>query len=99
MAVRADVQRKGDLVGHRPGGHEQRRFLAGAFGGELLEPVRGGVVAVPGVTDLGIGHGAAHLGRGLGDRIRSQIHAEVSHRASLKACGPLHRDPPARQPP
>ena len=39
----------------------------------LLELVDGGVVAVAVVAHLGLGHGAAHLGRGTGDGVAAEV--------------------------
>ena len=46
-----------------PVGHVQGGGLAESLGGELLQPVHGRIVAVPGVAHLGLGHGRAHRGR------------------------------------
>ena len=67
------VQLDRDGVAHGAGGHEQRGFLAGDFGRALLQPVDGGIFAVNVVADLGLHHGAPHLGRGLGHGIAAQI--------------------------
>ena len=48
-------------------------LLAEQLGGALLERVDGRVVAEDVVADLGLGHGAAHLGRGLGDGVGAQV--------------------------
>ena len=64
---------EGDLVGHRAGGHEHGRGLAGERGVAVLQPEDRGVVAEAVVADLGVGHGGAH-GRGrAGDGVAPQV--------------------------
>ena len=90
-ALRQGVQR--DLVGHRPGGAEERRLLAEQLGRLVLQAVDGRVVLEDVVPDLGLGHGAAHLGAGL----RHRVAAHVDHTLHTLATPPArvtgHRPP------
>ena len=63
----------GDEVAHRPGGNEERGFLAKEVGGPFLEGDDGGIVAEDVVPDLRLGHRPAHFRRRLGDGVRTQI--------------------------
>ena len=60
VPVRVHVERQRDLVRHRPGGHVQGRVLPDPLRGEFLQAVGRGIVPVPGVSHLGIGHRPAH---------------------------------------
>ena len=62
-----------DLVGHDARGHEQRRRLAHPRRERLLQSPDRRVLAVVVVTDLGVGHGATHRRRGLGDGVAAQV--------------------------
>ena len=53
-------------------------LLAGQLGGALLERDDRRVVLEHVVADLGVGHGAAHLGGGLRDGVGAQVD-EVGH--------------------
>ena len=57
----SDAQR--ELVRHRARRHVQRRLLAEQRRRQRLQPADGRVLAVGVVTDLGVGHGPAHLRR------------------------------------
>ena len=70
---------EGDLVGHDPGGDEEGGGLAHPLGVGLLERVDGRVLAVVVVADLGLGHGPAHLGGGLGDGVAAEIDEARGH--------------------
>ena len=55
-------------------------LLARQLGGALLERDDGRVVAEDVVAELRLGHRAAHLGRGLGDRVGAQVDPSRGHR-------------------
>ncbi len=69
LGVNAD----GDLVAHGAGGNEEGGFPAEDLGGAGFEAVDGGVFGVHIVADLGLGHGGAHGGSGLGDGVTAQV--------------------------
>ena len=66
-----------DDVAHGARRHEEAGFFAENLGGALLEAIDGRVFAVDVVADLGLGHGAAHGGRGTSDGIAAKIDAHV----------------------
>ena len=72
---------EGDLVGHDPGGHEEGGRLAHPLGVGLFQGVDRGVFAVLVVAHLGLGHGPAHLRRGLGDGVAAEIDEARRHGA------------------
>ena len=67
------VQLDRDLVAHGSAGHKQRRFTAEDLRRALLQTVDGRVLAVNVVADFGFKHGAAHLGRRLGEGVAAQF--------------------------
>jgi hypothetical protein len=67
------VQLDADGVSHGAGRDEHARLFAKDFRGAPLEPVDGGVLAVNVVADLGLRHGAPHLGGRAGDGVAAQI--------------------------
>ena len=73
---------KGDLVGHGARRHEERGRLAHPCRERLLQRAHRGVLPVVVVTHHGLGHGAAHGGRGAGDGVTAQVD-EVGHAATL----------------
>jgi hypothetical protein len=60
-------------VGLGPGGEEEALLHAEALGGDFLQSVDGRVVAEDVVAHGGLGHGAAHRGRGLRDGVAAKI--------------------------
>ena len=84
---------QGDLVGHHPRRDEQGRGLAHPLGVGLLEGVDGGVLAVDVVADDGVGHGPAHLGRGPGDGVRTEVDCEIDWRRRTHARTMADREP------
>ena len=62
-----------DLVRHDTGGNEQRRLLAHPRCEHLFEPPDGRVLAVVVIPHEGVGHGATHRRRGLGDGVAAQV--------------------------
>jgi hypothetical protein len=58
-----------NLVGHRPGGQEQRRLASKHLGRARFQPVHGWVFAVNIVANLGLGHCGPHLWRQPRDRV------------------------------
>ena len=75
-----DVGHLGHEVAHRARGDEQAGLLAEQLRGALLERDHGRVVAEDVVADLGLGHGPAHLGRGLGDGVGAQVDEGIGPR-------------------
>jgi len=69
-----------DEVALRARRHEEPRSLAEPLGGHRLEPAHGGILAEHVVADLGAGHGLAHLGRRLRERVRPKIDDVVHQR-------------------
>ena len=63
-----------DLVRHDPRGNEKRRWLADPRREKLLERAHGRVLAVVVVSDLRLGHGASHGGRGTRHRVAAKVH-------------------------
>ena len=78
LAAPRHVRHLAHQVAHRAAGHEQAGLLAEQLGGALLERDDGRVVPEHVVADLGIGHGAAHLGGGVRDGVGAQVD-EVGH--------------------
>ena len=73
LLARARVQVNRDLIPHGSGRHENCRFLAEGRRGLLLEPAHRWIFSEDVVTDFSFGHRAAHSGRRLGERVRSEI--------------------------
>jgi hypothetical protein len=73
------VHEDGDEVAHGARGHEERGLLAHERGHLRLEALRGRVDAHDVVVDLGRGHGCTHGLRGLGDRVRPEVHHLACH--------------------
>ncbi len=71
--ARAAVQHERDLVGHRPGGDEERGLFAQQLRDLGLERGDRGVLAVDVVADLRRRHRLPHLGRRAGDRVGAKI--------------------------
>jgi hypothetical protein len=70
---------EGELVGHDARGDVDGRRLSHPEGVGLLQGAHGGVLAVAVVADLGLGHGPAHLGGGLGHRVTAEIDEARRH--------------------
>ncbi len=49
-----------ELIGHGPGGNEQRRLFPQQLGRHLLETIDAGVLAKDIIAHLCFGHGLAH---------------------------------------
>ena len=62
-----------DLVAHGAGRNVEAGLFAEQLGGAVLESHDGRVVAEHVVADLGLGHGATHLGRRARDGVAAQI--------------------------
>ena len=62
-----------DQIAHRAAGDEEPRLLAQQVRGSGLELDHGGIVAEDVVTNLGLRHRPAHLGRGPGDGVGSKV--------------------------
>ena len=78
------VQPERELVRHRARRHEQRGLHAEQRGGQRLQPVDGGVLAVRVVADLGVGHGPPHLGRRRGDGVGPEVDDRRSRRGHVR---------------
>jgi hypothetical protein len=79
LLARTDQRRDREHVRHGAGRREQRGLVAEHRGHALLQLDDRGVLAVDVVTDLGVGHRAAHGGRRPGQGVR----AEVDHVPSV----------------
>jgi hypothetical protein len=75
------VHEDGDEVGHGARRHEQGVLLAHERGHLRLEALRGGVRAQDVVVDVCGGHGGPHGVRGLGDRVRPEVHHPAAPRS------------------
>ncbi len=73
LAAARHVGHQGHEVAHRPGRHEEARFLAEELGGPFLERVDRRILAEDVVAELGRGHRAAHLGGRMGDGVGAEI--------------------------
>src|SRR5262249_46982062 len=86
----------GELVAHGAAHYIKSGLLAGEGGHTLLEATERGIVAEHVVPHLGLGHGAAHGGRGTGDRVAPDVdqfaHASLTARwAGPQSPGPRPR--------
>ena len=68
-----EVSHLGDEVAHRAARHEQAGFLAEELRGPFLEGVDGRVVTEHVISDLGLGHRAAHGRRRVRDGVAAQV--------------------------
>ena len=82
--ARLGEQAQRQLVPHRARGHEQGGLLADPCRERLLQRVDGGILAVHVVADIGLGHGAPHLGRRPGDGIGAEVDEPVGHRVEAR---------------
>ena len=73
LVPRLAVQPHGDLVGHGPRGHEDRRFLAQQLGATRLETLDRRVDVNHVIAHLGGRHRGPHPRRGLGHRVAAQV--------------------------
>ena len=67
------VAEQGEKISLGAGGDEQGRFLAEHFPRQPFETVDRGIFAVNVIANFRIGHGLAHGGGGLGDRVAAQV--------------------------
>ncbi len=67
------VHAERDLVAHRARRQEECRLLAEELGHHLLEKVDRGILVLLLVAHFGLAHEAAHVLRGLGDRVAGEI--------------------------
>ena len=67
------VQLDRDLIAHGSAGHKQRGLAAEDLRRALLQPIDGWVFAINVVANFGLEHGAAHLGRRLGEGVAAQL--------------------------
>jgi len=77
------VNSHGDLIGHRPRRHKDRRLFAQQIGDSLLQLLHGGIHVDHVVTDQGFRHRPSHAGARNRDRVAAEIdrhglHARVS---------------------
>ena len=95
---REDPQR--DLVRHRRGGDEDRLLLAEQRGAAALELEHRRVLALLLVADDRLGDRAAHLGRGLGERVCAEVdHGSNATVAAWTLRSSTRRSPPGASPP
>src|SRR5262249_2434456 len=88
----------GKLVAHGAAHHVERRLLASEGGDPLLEPAKRRIVSEDVGPHLGLGHGAAHGGRGAGDGVAADVdrfgHASLAWRRTTSPPAPT----PCRKP-
>ena len=77
FVARLRVDFGANLVRHGAGGDEQSGFFTQQLGGEILQPVDGGIFAEHIIADLGLGHGPTHFRRGFGNGITTQINHDA----------------------
>ena len=78
------VQLDRNLVAHGSAGNKQRRLAAEDLGRDRFQAIDGRVVTVHIVTNFGLKHGAAHLRRGLGNRVATQVDVRRLRRFSIE---------------
>ena len=79
LAAARHLRHERDQVAHGPARHEQPGLLAGELGGALFQCDGRRVVSEDVVPELGVGHGAAHLGCGVCDGVGAEVDL-VGHR-------------------
>ena len=95
--TRRRVQPQGDLVGHRPRRHEQRRLLGQHRGDPLLQGTHRRVIAKAVVSDHRRGHRRTHRGGRSGDGVTAQIDRLAGQTIAILVFDRVitHRDSPA----
>ena len=73
VVPRPGQRAKRDLIGHRSRRQPERGFLSEQGRDLFLQQVDGGILAVLIVADRRGGDGGAHLLRGTGDGVRTQV--------------------------
>ena len=96
----AACSRERELVRHRARRHEAAQpRVPSQRGGQRLQPIDGGVLAVRVVADLGVGHRPPHLGRRRGDGVGPEVDDRLTRlRPAFRSDGsgpPGSRSPPA----